>query len=334
MRSVSLSVQIVTWNHAEVIDSCLESLSLQSCDDFELLVLDNASSDGSADKIAAWLELERSRRGAEFRAELVRAEANHGFTGGNNQLFAKGRGGWILFLNPDVVLPVDFIAEAVRLLAEQPSDVGTVAPLLLRPDGTVDSTGLILDRFRRAYDRGRDETSAAAYQQEEDVAGCSGAVAFHRRAMLTDVSVDGQPLDDLLFAYYDDLDLSWRARLRGWRCRYLPRLSAVHRRAGRNALRRMAGREGHRAGGVREQTLVVRNRFLVMAKCERGLDLLKSLPWLIPFELARLVFLGLRAPRTLAAYPQALAALPAALRARRTIQRRLRRHPATLVGLA
>ncbi len=334
MSAPRLTVQIVTWNHASVIDSCLESLSLQSCGDFELLVLDNASTDGSADKIACWLDLERSRRGAEFRAELVRAAANHGFTGGNNQLYARARGEWILFLNPDVVLPVDFVAKALRLLAMQPADVGTVAPLLVRPDGTVDSTGLLIDRFRRVYDRGRDEASASAYQQEEDVAGCSGAVALHRRAMLSDVCVDGQPLDDLLFAYYDDLDLSWRARLRGWRCRYLPQLSATHRRAGRNALRRMPGREARGERGAREQTLVVRNRFLVMVKCERGLNLVKSLPWLIPFELARLVFLTVRAPRALAAYPQALAALPAALRARRQIQRRSRTHPAVLVGLA
>ncbi len=304
-----ISIQIVTWNSAEVIDACLESLSAQSSPELEVIVVDNASSDDSAERAAAWFA-----RG--MRGSLLRETVNRGFCGGQNRALAASSGDWILFLNPDATLPPDFVEGAIVAVDGLPPAVGSVAPRILRPDGRIDSTGLVLDRFRRLYDRGRGEDAAACCAEAEDVLGSTGAVALHRRAMLDDIAIDGEALDERLFAYYDDLDLAWRARLRGWRCRYLPSLVAVHRRAARNALRGL----DERTTRGNEQALTVRNRFLVMVKCERFRDLLVAVPWLLPFELARLVFLLIRAPGALRGYLQAAAALPAALRHRRLIR--------------
>ena len=118
---------------------------------------------------------------------------------------------------------------------------------------------------------------------EGDVFGCTGAAALLRRAMLDDITLDGQALDEKLFAYCDDADLSWRARLRGWKCLYAPSLIVTHGRAGRNGLRR-AGARPRRA---LEQTLMVRNRLLVIAKCEPLSSLLLAAPRLALFEIAR-----------------------------------------------
>jgi GT2 family glycosyltransferase len=202
--------------------------------------------------------------------------------------------------------------------AECPDDVGTLAPLILRPDGTIDSSGLFLDAFRRVYDRGQGERPSAA-TREEDVFGCTGAVAIHRRAMLEDVAEDGLALDERLFAYYDDLDLAWRAQLRGWRCRFVPGLVALHARAGRNAVR-----SNERSGRAHEQRLAVRNRMLVLLKCERVRDALVALPRLVPYELARLAYVALRAPASLPAYLDALRAAPSILRSRRFVHGRAR----------
>jgi GT2 family glycosyltransferase len=309
-----LSVQIVTWNSADVIDACLESLLGQSAPPGDVVVVDNASTDGSAERVQSWF-----RRG--LRGTLLRETANRGFCGAQNRALGVSGGEWVLFLNPDAVLPPRFLAQASDILSRLEPDVGSVAPCLLRPDGSVDSTGLILDRFRRAYDRGRGEASPARYAREEDVAACTGAVAFHRRAMLEDVALGGAPLDESLFAYYDDLDLSWRARLLGWRCRYVPSLVAVHGRAGRNALRGLGGRETR----GEEQALTVSNRYLVLAKCESFGALLRDLPWILPFEIARPLFLAFRAPGGLRGYGRAVAALPGALRERRRIRQAIRR---------
>jgi len=306
--SPPLSIQIVTWNSAAPIGACLASLAAQDRQDFELLVVDNASADGCADVVEGWLA-----RG--LRGKLVREAQNLGFCGGQNRALGLGTGEWVLFLNPDAELPPDFVRRALEKLAALPPQVGSAVPRILLPDGRIDSTGLTLDRYRRVRDRGQGQPSDGAYLEEEDILGGTGAIVFHRRAMLQDVAVDGAALDENLFAYYDDLDLALRAKLRGWRCRYLPSLVAVHHRAARNSLRGMPRR---RTRGS-EQALTVRNRLLVMAKCERLRDLLRDLPWLLAFELARLVFLTVKAPGALRGYTGAASGLRAALRDRRTI---------------
>lgn len=304
-----LSVQIVTWNSADVVDACLASLHAQTSPAMEVILVDNASTDGSVEVAEKWIA-----RG--LRGTLRREGSNTGFCAAQNRALEMSSGAWVLFLNPDAELPADFVERALGLVDTLPPDVGTVAPLILLPDGRVDSTGIVVDRFRRAYDRGRGEPSADSYRMEEDVLACTGAAALHRRSMLLDVAIDGLALDENLFAYYDDLDLSWRARLRGWRCRYIPALVARHRRAGRNSLRGLAGRSSRGS----EQALTVRNRYLVMAKCERVSDLLRSLPWLVLFELARPFFLAWNAPGALRGYVLAARGLPEALRQRRVIQ--------------
>jgi GT2 family glycosyltransferase len=312
---VRLSIQIVTWNSAEVIEDCLASIAAQG-DGVETIVLDNASHDGSADRAQAFFD-----RG--LRGEVVRSSENLGFCGGHNRAFARAAGDLVLLLNPDARLGRDFAARAIARADAADPEIGILAPRILLPDGRIDSAGLIIDRLRRGWDRGAGEPAADRYLVEEDVFGCTGAAALLRRAMLEDVAVDGAVLDERLFAYCDDVDLAWRARLRGWRCRYVPDLVVEHGRAGRNALRADSGRPRR----VLEQKLMVRNRLLVIAKCERLRDLLAALPLLVGFEVARIAFLACRAPRVLAAYPQAIALLPAVLRDRRRIQSRRRREP-------
>jgi GT2 family glycosyltransferase len=313
---VRLSIQIVTWNSATVIGACLDSLVGQSCPDFEVVVVDNASADGSFELAASFFD-------GRLAGRAIREPVNLGFCGGHNRALAISSGGWVLLLNPDAELPADFVALALEVVDRVDPDVGTIGPKIALPDGRIDSTGLVVDRFRRVFDRGRGEPDDGRWDTEEDVAGCTGAVVLHRREMLEDIAVDGAALDDALFAYYDDLDLAWRARASGWRCRYLPRLRAIHRRSGRSALRARAADPPRAA----EQALMVRNRILVMAKCEPAGALLRGLPWLVPFELARTGFLLLRAPGALAGYPRALAALPRALRDRKIIRAAAMRRP-------
>lgn len=315
--SALISIQIVTWNSGSVLETCLESLSRQSSPDMEVIVLDNASTDDS-------VEIAARRLADGLPGNALREPVNHGFCGGHNRALNSSTGEWVLFLNPDVVLPPDFVTTAIKIIDGIAPDVGSICPRLLLPDGRLDSTGLVVDRFRRAYDRGQGETAAGRYTTEEDVEGCTGAVVLHRRAMLDDVAIDGQPLDESLFAYYDDLDLSWRARLFGWRCRYVPSLEAVHRRSGRNALR-MRAADTPRA---EQQALTVRNRLLVLAKCERTADFVKGLPRLVPFEIARLLYLTVKAPGALGGYFRTVPALPNAFRHRKLIQQRAARQRA------
>lgn len=314
--SATLSVQIVTWNSATTISACVRSLRAQECQDFELVVVDNASEDGSAELVEQGLA-------DGLRGRLVRESSNLGFCGGQNRATGMTTGPWVLFLNPDAVLPPGFVGDALACIESIAGDVGTVVPRILLPDGRLDSTGLVLDRFRRVRDRGHGLDAEGAFLEEEDVLGGTGAIVLHRRAMLDDVAVKGLVLDETLFAYYDDLDLALRARLRGWRCRYVPSLQAEHGRAARNSLRGLP----QRPVDTRAQALTVRNRLLVMAKCERVRDVLRDLPALVVFEVARIGFLAVKSPGALRGYLGALAALPAMVRARRDVLARVRVAP-------
>lgn len=308
--SPPIAVQIVTWNHAAVIDACLASLSAQTLRDFEVVVVDNASTDDTRARV-------EGHRSALPRLDVVAELENTGFCRGQNTATCRTTAPIVLFLNPDTTLPEAFLATAVECFAEAPPTVGALAPCLVRPDGTLDSTGLDLDRFRRAYDRDRGQPAERRALAPSDVFGCTGAAALLRRTMLDQLDTGAGPLDEALFAYCDDMDLAWRARLSGWGCRYESRLALVHHRMARNAIRGVANRPPR----ARDQFLMVRNRLLVMAKCERGLDFVQALAWLVPFELTRLVFLAVRLPHCLAAYTDAIRLMPGALRARRELHR-------------
>ncbi|MDH5536514.1 MAG: glycosyltransferase [Betaproteobacteria bacterium] len=306
-----ISVQIVTWNHVATLDACLASVWKQAPGLLETIVVDNASTDDSAARAHAW-----SEKGLRLR--LLRESENTGFCAGQNRALAESRGEWVLLLNPDACLSLDFASRAEALLARVPADVGTLAPLLLLPDGNVDSTGLTIDGLRRAYDRDHGRTRSAACGVEGEVFGATGAVVLHRRAMLEDIAVHGAAFDERLFAYYDDIDVAWRARLRGWRCLYVPDLLALHERGARNSLRGISGR----STDARAQALTVRNRLLVMLKCEEARALFLAAPKLIAFELARILYLGIRSPGALRGYPSAAREIAATLRARRIVRAR------------
>ncbi len=311
-----LSIQIVTWNSADTIDACLASLIAQSTRDFEAVVVDNASRDDTA------VRVERAFAQG-LPGSFVRSAQNTGFCAGHNLALTHSRAPWVLLLNPDATLAVDFVGCAQARLPALDTEIGTLAPLILLPDGRVDSSGLFLDRFRRVFDRGQGRP-AASFTHDEDVFGCTGAAALHRRAMLLDVAEEGCVLDERLFAYYDDLDLSWRAQIRGWRCRFMPSLVVQHARAGRNRLR--SGDPGRSF----EQRLAVRNRLLVRLKCERARDALAALPRVLPYELARLCYAALRAPRSLPGYIDAFRLAPSIWRSRRRLWQRAR--PARLLA--
>ena len=306
-----LSVQIVTWNSERVIDACLATLARQTERNFEVVVVDNASGDGTLDIVRRHLPTVPG-------LTIVPLTVNSGFCAGQNRATEVSTAPWVLFLNPDTELPPGFIADAVALMNAAGPRVGAIAPCIMRPDGTIDSTGLTIDRFRRAYDRDRDRAAEYKEHAARVVFGCTGAVALLRRAMLEDVAVDGQVLDERIFAYYDDLDLAWRANLRGWSCEYESSLVALHQRAARNAIVQVAGRPA----STRDRVLSVRNRLLVMMRCDSARGVLLSLPWLLPFELARVVYLTGRAPKVLTAYAELARELGPAWRARRAIHGR------------
>jgi GT2 family glycosyltransferase len=307
-----VSAIIVNWNGGARLAACLESLAEQVYSPLEIVVIDNASTDGSTEGIADRFPA----------ARLVRNEVNVGLCAALNQGLALTTGPYVLTLNPDVRLTPSFVSELVKGM--EASGAGSATGKLLRPEvgpgggHLIDSTGLRLNRARRPQDRGRGEEDRGQYDVPGEVFGACGAAAFHRRAMLLDIAIGGRAWDEGLFAYYDDVDIAWRARWRGWRCIYVPSAVAYHDRAGAETLRKRARAPARR----RDQVLAIANRYRLLVKNESWATLLPDLGYILGSDLPRWLYLTLCAPWLWAWVLLFCRGVPETLAARRAIHAR------------
>jgi GT2 family glycosyltransferase len=309
MNSTAVSVIIVNWNHGHFLGDCLDALLAQDYHQFSVTVVDNGSEDDSPDWIA--------RHYPDIR--LLRFPDNRGFSQGFNHGVNHTTGEFALSLNPDVAVKPGFISELVGALC-QDERIGMAAPKLLRTNEptVLDSTGLFIDRRRRPFDRGQGEMDRGQYDASPWVFGGCGAAVLYRRAMLDDLAVDGEYLDEDFFAYYEDADLAWRAQLLGWRCVYAPRAVATHIRGWGDALRK----QGHAVKNARGPRLALRNRYLMTIKNDTPGYLLADLPLILAAELPRLAYATVTAPWVLLGLVDLLRAWPSALSKRRQIRQR------------
>jgi len=239
-----VAVVILTWQSRADIGICLEALERALGADFRrsTLVVDNASTDGTADFVAARFP----------DVELLRAERNLGFAGGNNlgirRAIARGAE-FVYLLNPDAVVSPGFL-EPVLAEADLSQQVGAVQSLLvLAPDGRrIDSAGNVIHFLGFGYCDLHQRPVEAAPVEAREILFASGAAVLLRVSALQEVGL----FDERLFLYCEDLDLSWRLLLAGHEIRLAPRSVVLHRHEfGRNP---------------RKYFLLERNRWIVLAQ--------------------------------------------------------------------
>ena len=300
-----VSVIVVTWNHISFLPACMEALAAQTYPQMEVIVVDNASQDGSAEWVRAHYP----------QIRLLAQQRNQGFAGGFNRGSAAAHGAWLLSVNPDLVPEPNFIAELITA-ANTDTRLGMAAPRLLRADDPqrLDSTGLFVDRCRRPYDRGQLQIDAGQYDRAQEVFGACGAAALYRKAMLDDINLAGEYFDEDFFAYGEDADLAWRARFRGWGAGYAPLAVARHGRGWGDTLRK---RSHSSPMGPR---LALRNRYLMCIKNDGFGYWLRDLPFILGAEFPRLIWMLFTCPAALLGLVDIIRLAPAAFRKRRQIR--------------
>jgi len=302
-----VGVVVVTWNSSRWVVECLESLRALERPPAEVVVVDSGSSDGTPALVRA--------RFPEF--EVVECGANVGFCRGNNLGFARTSSPFVLFLNPDTRLAERFLEELLPVF-EQPG-VGLAAGKLLRFDGrTIDSAGQELARSRQPRDRGYGRPDDGRFDADGEVFGACGAAVLCRRAMLDAVAGEGgEVFDERFFAFYEDLDLAWRARRAGWRARYRHAAVGYHAR-GATASDRPPGRGRALLGRSPEVRFhVVKNRYLTILKNDTPRDYLANLPFILGRDAALLGLLLGASPGVLVRLWRERAVFRRALEARR-----------------
>jgi GT2 family glycosyltransferase len=300
-----ISVVVVTWNNVNEIVACLESVESQSHPPIETIVIDNASLDGTADLVSS----------AFPQTQLHRNTKNEGFSKGCNQGFDLSKGDFILFLNPDVTLAPSYVEILLEGLENDPTAGSAGGKLYLEhtEPRRLDSTGILLDKARwHPHDRGHGQHDNGQFNRKEYVFGVTAAAAIYRCQTLEECRVEGEIFDEDFFAYYEDVDLAWRAQLLGWRSLYVPEAVACHPRR---------KPKGHpRSVAIRSE----RNRYLLFLKNEQRATVLDNLASMIAYELGRSAKRLFTQPDLLLAIPQAVMLAPRMWRKRRRIQERVR----------
>jgi GT2 family glycosyltransferase len=257
-----ISVIVVNWNRRDLLRACLRSLAAQRGVEWETIVVDNGSADGSA---------EMAER--EFGARVIRNARNRGFCAANNQGIAAARSEWIALLNNDAEADPDWLASLLGAFSHGP-DVGMAASKILQHEDPrrIDKAGHVIWPDGQNRGRGTGALDGPEFDREEEAAWPDGCACMYRKAMLDQIG----GFDEDFFAYGDDAELGLRARIAGWRCWYAPGAVVRHHRGstmGRGSARRLA--------------LIERNRILLAAKLFPW-----RLLWLNPFYFALRVAAG------------------------------------------
>jgi GT2 family glycosyltransferase len=213
-------------------------------------------------------------------AELVQLPKNVGFTRAVSAGISHSSGEWIALLNDDVVVEPDSLRVLLETATSSP-DIGSVAPQIRFYDRQemINSAGLEIDRLGVAFDRLVGSDVDRAGDQAVDVFGVSGGAALYRRAMLDQLG----GFDESFIAYMEDADVSWRARMQGWRAVYEPKAVVFHHHS---------ATFGH--GSPEKYFLIGRNRVRLLAKNATTSHLLRYGLGMLAYDLGYVTVVALR----------------------------------------
>ncbi len=308
---MDVSISIIASDEKDVLRKCIYSIrnTVGKNLAYELIVIENASTDGT------WQMLR-----SEFpEVTVIRNEARKSFCQNHNMGIKKSAGRYVLILNSDVFFLDGFLEELVRTI-ERDKKIGAVMGKLLQgyPEdhgNIIDSTGVRIFRNRRTIDRGQGEKDKGQYDTVEPIFSPSGAAMLCRREMLEDIRMDGQYFDETFYAYKEELDLCWRARLFGWDMMYTPKAVAYHLRGwGKATKRRNIPRF------VRRHSF--KNRYLMMIKNDHLANVIRDILPILWHEAQSFVYMVFREPHLFLGWIRIFVLLPLTLRKRSEIMKK------------
>jgi GT2 family glycosyltransferase len=213
-----ISIIILNWNGFNCIFECIESVEKINYKNIEIIVVDNASTDGSPEKIKELYS----------HISLIQLEKNIGYAAGNNKGFSVAKGKYVVTLNNDVIVEADWLTQPIHFL-EKDETVGIIAcrQMSFQNQEIIDClySYPLRSLLFRPMGNGKKYSLSPLFSQPGYVIGAGGASAIYRKKLIDEF--DG--FDERYYSYHEESDLCMRAFLSGWKCIYAPQAIVFHR---------------------------------------------------------------------------------------------------------
>ena len=251
------AVIIPNYQGNKFIRGCLDSLKSQTVSGFEIIVVDNLSPDQSADIV--------EREYADVK--LIRLSDNFGFSRAVNEGIKATEAPFVILLNNDTRADSSFVENLLKAIKKDDRIFSVSAKMLnMSAPDKIDGAGDLYCALGWAFARGRDKSSSR-YEKPRDVFAACGGAAIYRRSILDEIGW----FDEFHFAYLEDVDIGYRARIMGYRNVYEPSAKVLHYGSGVS---------GSRHNDVKVR-LSARNNMYIVMKNMPSLQILINLPFLI-----------------------------------------------------
>ncbi len=280
-----VSIIIVTFYGEKFIEKLLDSISKQTYQDFEVIVIDNNSKDKT-------LEIIKDKtKDLSFSLKLLALNENFGYTIAVNKGIKEASGEFILILNQDVYLSNSFLENALKGFYDK--NTGFVSGKILRFDKkTIDSTGQFLSLSLYPIERDYNKIDSKYIKREKTIFSVCGAVAFYKKEMLEKIRIDDEYFDEDYFMFFDDIDLAWRANILGWKGVYIENAVAYHYRSGTLTKKGKIFLTLKRSSFI--QYHIIKNRYLTLIKNARISQVILHLPFIIMRDIVYLFIIMIK----------------------------------------
>ena len=323
MNNPLVSIIIINYNTKHLLDGCIKSLNDQTYRQLEIIFIDNLSTDGSCEHIKKY----------HHNVIPVCNDQNLGYAEGANQGIKIAKGEFIMLLNPDILFEKDYIEKCIAKMQEEPK-VAAIEGKIYKYDfqnhqktDFIDTAGLFCYRNRRVIDNGQGLKDEGQFDIAKQVFGVSGACPLYRKNAMEDVKIPddngGEYLDKDFFMYKEDVDISWRFLLFGWKSYYLPSAVANHGR-GTGVLKRFTHWEvykNRRKLNKFQKYYSFKNQRLMQLKNELPMNFLQDLGPILCKEFLIFFYVLLREPFLIKAWFVMWTQVPKILKKRRYIMK-------------
>jgi len=279
VNQLKVSIVILNYNGKYFLKECLDSVFKQSYNNYQVIFIDNASTDGSVE----FVKNRYAQMIISKRLKIMVNNKNYGFSKGNNiaikEVLKDREVKYIVTLNNDTIVDRNFLIKLIEC-AKRNKKAGSVMPKMiwsLNPR-LIDSAGILYSKNTLPFARGRFEP-VEKYNKEEEIFGCCAGACLYKREALEAIALDGEFFDEDFFCYCEDVDLAFRLRWAGFKSYFCPDAIVYH--------------YGSKTWGVTSDPIIyhtLRNNSWVMFKNLPKDFILKNLHWIIISEIAKPLF--------------------------------------------